>query len=57
MGYFIPVVAKLLYLFFLIGKIIRMIFIFFISDAKNIYGPLQMTLPAMGIVIGLFLSP
>ena len=48
-------VAKLLFLVSLIGILIQMIYNFIISNSLEVYGPGGMIMPAMIIVIGVFL--
>jgi len=48
-------VAKLLFLVSLIGIFIQMIYNFVISNSLEVYGPGGLVMPAMIIVIGIFL--
>lgn len=48
-------IAKTLFLISLIGIIVQMIYNFFISEAMDVYGPGAMIMPAMVIIIGIYL--
>jgi hypothetical protein len=48
-------IAKPLFLVSSIGVLVQMVYNFFISGAMDVYGPEGMIMPAMVIVIGIFL--
>ncbi|KGL63308.1 hypothetical protein [Polaribacter sp. Hel1_85] len=47
--------AKSIFVISLIGIIVQMVYNFFISGAMDVYGPLEMIMPLMVLVIGVFL--
>lgn len=48
-------IAKTLFLISLIGILVQMVYNFFISEAMDVYGPVAMIMPAMVIIIGIYL--
>jgi hypothetical protein len=48
-------IAMQLFLISLIGILVQMVYNFFISGAMDVYGPGEMVMPAMVIIIGVFL--
>lgn len=48
-------IAKTIFVISLIGIIVQMIYNFFVSGAMDVYGPGEMIMPLMIVVVGIFL--